>query len=66
MSIENHECRFLLDKYPGSDNTRVDKVRLGLWCLTPLQQYLSYIWWSVLLMEETGVSGENHRPVPSH
>jgi hypothetical protein len=22
--------------------------------------------WSVLLMEETGVSGENHRPVASH
>ena len=34
------------------------EVRLGLWCLTPLQQYLSYIWWSVLLVEETGVSGE--------
>ena len=23
-------------------------------------------WWSVLLMEETGVPGENHRPVESH
>jgi hypothetical protein len=23
-------------------------------------------WWSVLLVEETGVSGENHRPVASH
>ena len=23
-------------------------------------------WWSVLLMEETGVLGENHRPVASH
>jgi hypothetical protein len=51
MSIGNHECSLLVDKYPGSDNPRVDKVRLGLWCLTPLQQYLSYIWWSVLLMK---------------
>jgi len=23
-------------------------------------------WWSVLLVEETGVSAENHRPVASH
>ena len=23
-------------------------------------------WWSVLLVEETGVTGENHRPVASH
>jgi hypothetical protein len=24
------------------------------------------LWWSVLLMEETGLPGENHRPVASH
>ena len=24
------------------------------------------LWWSVLLVEETGVTGENHRPVASH
>jgi hypothetical protein len=23
-------------------------------------------WWLVLLMEETGVPGENHRPADSH
>jgi hypothetical protein len=23
-------------------------------------------WWVVLLVEETGASGENHRPVASH
>jgi hypothetical protein len=23
-------------------------------------------WWSVLLVEEIGVSGENHQPVTSH
>jgi hypothetical protein len=28
---------------------------------------ISFIsWWSVLLVEETGASGENHRPVVSH
>ena len=30
------------------------------------QQYFSYIWRSVLLVEETGVLGENHRPVTSN
>jgi hypothetical protein len=24
------------------------------------------LWWSVLLVEETGVPGENHRPAVSH
>jgi hypothetical protein len=24
------------------------------------------LWWSILLMEETGVPRENHRPVTSH
>jgi hypothetical protein len=41
---------------------------IGLRCLTPLQQYFSYImpWWSVLLVNETGIPWENHRPVASH
>jgi hypothetical protein len=30
------------------------------------QQYFSYIFWLVLLVEETGGPGENHRPVTSH
>ena len=33
------------------------------------QQYFSYIcisWWSVLLVEEIEVPGENHRPAASH
>ena len=25
MSIGNHECRLLVDKYPGSDSPRVDR-----------------------------------------
>jgi len=37
---------------------------LGLWCL--FQQYFSNIVWSVLLVEETRVSRENHWPVTSH
>jgi hypothetical protein len=30
------------------------------------QQYFSYFVGSVLLIEETGVPGEKHRPVASH
>jgi len=30
------------------------------------QQYFSYTWRSVLLVEKTGVPGENHRPAASH
>jgi hypothetical protein len=33
------------------------KVWFDLWCLTNIS-FLS--WWSILLVEETGVSGENH------
>ena len=37
----------------------------GSWCL--LFNNISVIsWWSVLLLEETRVPGENHRPVTSH
>jgi hypothetical protein len=35
-------------------------VGICLWCLTPLSTIL---WWSVLLVEETGV---NHQPVAGH
>ena len=36
---------------------------LGLWCLMPLS---IISWWIVLLVEETGVPGQNHRSVASH
>ncbi len=39
----------------------------SLWCLTPLFNNISVISWrSVLLVEETGVPRENHRPAASH
>jgi hypothetical protein len=42
---------------------------LGLWCLTPLSaifQLPCISWRPVLLVEETGIPGENHRTVASH
>ena len=36
------------------------------WYLTPLSTKFSYIVASVLLMGETGRSGENHQPIASH
>ena len=34
---------------------------LGLWCITPLKNVSVISWRSVLLVEETGVPGENHQ-----
>jgi hypothetical protein len=50
-------------------NNLIIKTGCGLWlrCLTPLSTNISVISCrSVLLVEETGVPGENHRPVASH
>ena len=38
----------------------------GLWCLTPLSTISVISWQTVLLVEETGVPREIHRPVASH
>jgi hypothetical protein len=38
----------------------------GLWCLMPLSTILVISWQSDLLIEETGVPGENDRPVANH
>jgi hypothetical protein len=37
----------------------------GFWYLTPLSTTV-ISWQSVLMVEETGVLGENHRPVANH
>jgi hypothetical protein len=38
----------------------VDNTTFNSTCISVIS------WQSVLLVEETGVSGEKHRPVPSH
>jgi hypothetical protein len=39
----------------------------GFWCLTSFSTIFTVIsWWSVLLVEETRVPGENHRPAARH
>jgi hypothetical protein len=42
------------------------KFGFGLWCLTPISTIFQLSWRSFLLLEETRVPGENHRPVESH
>jgi len=42
---------------------------LWLWCLTPLSTTFrlhAYRGGQIMMVEETGVHGENHRPVASH
>jgi hypothetical protein len=42
-------------------------LRLVLWCLMPLSTIFQLnMWRSVLFVEETGVPGENDRPVANH
>jgi hypothetical protein len=47
-----------------------DKIKLCIGCFMVFNatfNNISAIWWlSVLLVEETSVLGENHRPVASH
>jgi hypothetical protein len=46
----------------------LELVWCGWWCLMPLSTIFQLVisWLSVLLVEETAVPGENHRPVESH
>jgi hypothetical protein len=43
------------------------RVRVRVVVFNATYMYISVIlWWSILLVEETGVPRENHRPVTSH
>ena len=50
--------------------TKIQRIRtkelIGLWCLTPLSTIFHISRRTVLLVEETGESRENHPPVASH
>ena len=45
---------------------KVDNFRLVLVFNATFNNISAISWWSVLLVEETGVPGENHRPVASN
>ena len=43
------------------------KIWLDFWCLSAIFSSIAAIsWWSVLVVEETSVPGENHRPCASN
>jgi hypothetical protein len=44
---------------------KITYIGLGLWCLMTLSTIFQ-LYRSVLLMEEIGEPGENHRPDASH
>jgi hypothetical protein len=49
------------------DKTKLVYINLFACLLNATFNNISAIWWrSVLLVEETGETGENHQPVASH
>jgi hypothetical protein len=44
----------------------MSRNRFGLWRLMSLSTIFHLSWWALLLVEETRVPGENHRPVATH
>jgi hypothetical protein len=52
--------------YICSVGYRSSKEGSGLWFYATLNNISAILWRSVLLVQETGVPGESHRPVVSH
>ena len=62
--INNNENTSLVNLPPYQyTNSPASLPLVGLWCLTSLS---TISWWSFLLVEETGLSEENHRLLASH
>jgi len=58
---------YIHDKETFTDSLPLKKVWLRFMVFHATFNTISVIsWLSVLLVEETGVPGENHRPVASH
>ena len=59
--------RIFFQIYYGMARTIKRRIRVRLMVFNATFNNISVISWrSVLLVEETGVPGENHRPVASH
>ena len=69
-SILNIKSKSIVPKQNNSLMHLCVLVHLGVVWFMVLNTTFNYIlvisWWSVLLVEETRVPGENHRPVVSH
>jgi hypothetical protein len=56
-----------LENCVGGKVSEINKYMFRLMVFNATFNNISVIsWWSVLLVEETGVPGKNHRPVASH
>jgi hypothetical protein len=64
--LHRYSCIFVLSWIPSVDNSRKKIYIHKDGVKRHFQQYFSYFAWSVLLVEETGVPGENHRPVANY
>jgi len=66
VSIENPRCLSPQNNDLGLGHYRKMRVRISVMVFNATFNNISVIsWWSVLLVEETGVPRENHRPVTS-
>ena len=72
LNLKINYCK-RLDKNKNNEQyihlsiSQTNKCYLGLGWVIAFVNTISVIsWWSVLLVEETGVHRENHRPISSH